>query len=290
MGCPVFNDGNLRLSLPLGNALMQSLLPAPLLVRPMRKLVFMRLLPLRRRSRPKARYGVEPIATIRKLALTGAAALAIGVFVPPFYAGAYRISLIGPTLLAIGCLSLLFSLSLLAFALRGKFNIRDRMIAMIKWRGDEAVLDIRTGRGLVAIAAAKHLRTGTVTAIDNWPPGKESANTLEAVQRNIDIEGVHDRVELRSGDASDIAFVDNSFDAIFCLGGLDTVESPEARELAYGEIARVLKPRGTAIIAGFSTAESCAKALQAAGLKVDGPRSYANAAYTPLSIVKAWKR
>jgi arsenite methyltransferase len=162
----------------------------------------------------KPGYGIDSPYVVRNLFIIGVAALVAGLFVPAFHAWGFRVSLLGPTLLSIGSLTLLLSASMLAYSLRGKFNIRDRMLGMIEWRGDETVLDIGTGRGLLAIGAAKRLRTGTVTGIDTWKPAELSGNTLENTQRNVDIEGVEDRVELRSDDVRNISFVANSFDVV----------------------------------------------------------------------------
>ena len=85
----------------------------------------------------------------------GAVALLAGLFLPSFYAGDFRITLVGPTLLALGSLSLGICASMLAYSFWGKFNIRKRMLGMVRWRGNETVLDLGTGRGLLAIGAAK---------------------------------------------------------------------------------------------------------------------------------------
>ena len=54
---------------------------------------------------------------------------------------------------------------MIAYAERCKFQHRDRMVALVQWRGDEHVLDFGTGRGLPLIAAAKRLITGRATGI-----------------------------------------------------------------------------------------------------------------------------
>lgn len=237
-----------------------------------------------RSGRVKPSYGIDSPQIVRNLFLAGSCAIAAGAFVPVFHAGEIKISLIGPTLLALGCLSLGLCASVLAYSYAGKFNIRNRMLGMVKWRGDEAVLDIGTGRGLVAIGAAKRLRNGTVTGIDAW-----DSDTFDVAQRNVEIEGVADRVELISADARNIGFVDNSFDAVLSLSGLQKLDAG-GREAACREIARVLKPRGIAIVADNSQAASCARALHAAGLVVQGPKSYTIEAYTALAIVVGRKR
>ena len=45
-----------------------------------------------------------------------------------------------------------------------KFRHRDKMLGMVNWRGDERVLDVGTGAGLLLVRAAKKLNTGKGTA------------------------------------------------------------------------------------------------------------------------------
>ncbi len=238
-------------------------------------------------ARSKPDYGIDAPQVTGRLLLAGSCAIVAGLAIQPFHAGGFKISLAGPTFLALGCLSLGLCASMLAWSLRGKFNICNRILSMVQWRGNETVLDIGTGRGLLAIGAAKRLRTGTVTGIDIWD-APASRNTLEMAQRNIEIEGMQDRVELRSGDARDIGFVDNSFDAVLCLLGLHKLEEA-GRDVACQEIARVLKPRGIAIVAGTSHAGSYARAFREAGLIVQEPKSYTREAFTVLALVIARK-
>ncbi len=245
---------------------------------------------LRFRARAKPDYGIDAPRIVRGLLIAGLGATAAGLVMPSFYLTAYKITLIGPTLLALGCLSLGLCGSMLAYSLRGKFNIRNRMLTMIRWRGDEIVLDIGTGRALLAAGAAKRLRSGTVTGIDIWQPSDLTGNTLENAQKNIEIEGVQDRVELRSDDARNIGFVDNSFDVVLSLLCLHKIEDAEGRASACREVARVLKPRGIAVIADCTHTADYARSFEAAGLKVQGPKSHMFEAYTALAIIVAHKR
>jgi arsenite methyltransferase len=237
----------------------------------------------------KPDYGIDSPYVVRNLFIIGVAAVTAGLLVPPFDAWGFRVSLVSPTLLSIGSLSLLLCASMLAYSLRGKFNIRERMLGMVEWRGDETVLDIGTGRGLLAIGAAKRLRTGTVTGIDVWKTAELSSNTLDNTQRVVEIEGVEDRVELRSDDLRNISFVNNSFDVILSLLCIHNIDGEADRDLACREIARVLKPRGVAIIADHTDTSDYAKALARAGLTVETVKSYFFKSYLPLTIVVAKK-
>lgn len=243
----------------------------------------------RLRARPKPRYGIDHPSRLFRLCLAGCAAIVAGLLLPAFTLGEFQLTLIGPTLLALGCLSLALAASMLAYSLWGKFNMRRLMLGAVKWRGDETVFDIGTGTGLLAIGAAKRLRSGTVASIDDWEGAGDFANKLEKAQTNIDLARVHDRVELRNDDPRDIAFVDESFDVALSLAFLHSVGDAGARAKACLEIARVLKPGGVAIIADTAHVKELARAFQAAGLTVEGPKSCLLESFAAIEIVIARK-
>jgi ubiquinone/menaquinone biosynthesis C-methylase UbiE len=169
-----------------------------------------------------------------------------------------------------------------------KFRHRDRMLNLVSWRGDEQVLDIGTGRGLLMIGAAKRLTTGQSIGIDIWREQDLSHNTLDAAMRNAQIEGVADKVELRNGDAQQIPFPDRSFDCVLSNLCLHNIPSREGRATACREIARVLKPGGVALISDFSRTDEYAKAFREEGLATTHSVSFLLAPMF-LRIVKATK-
>ena len=61
----------------------------------------------------------------------------------------------------------------------GKFRHRDRMLKMVNWKGDEIVLDVGTGRGLMMIGAARKLTSGKSVGIDIWSKKDLSGNSME---------------------------------------------------------------------------------------------------------------
>jgi len=67
----------------------------------------------------------------------------------------------------------------------GKLTERDRLLDELPWRGDERVLDVGCGRGLLLIGAA-----------------------------NAQAEGVAERIELCDGDARQLPFDDQTFDVV----------------------------------------------------------------------------
>ncbi len=108
------------------------------------------------------------------------------------------------------------------------------------------VLDIATGTGVVAVAAARRVGpTGTVVATDfvaEWAP-YVAETAAEAGVANVTFE-------VMSAEA--LALPDEAFDAVFCQFGLMFVPD---KLLALREMLRVLKPGGTLGLAVWSVAE-----------------------------------
>jgi|HubBroStandDraft_1064217.scaffolds.fasta_scaffold00479_7 arsenite methyltransferase len=172
-----------------------------------------------------------------------------------------------------------------------KFRHRDRMLNMLKiapWRGDEQVLDVGTGRGLMMIGAAKRLTTGRSVGIDLWRERDLSGNTVEAARRNAQIEGVADKVEMRNADARKMPFPDRSFDCVLSNLCLHNIPSPQGRAAACREIARVLKPGGVALISDFMHTDEYAKAFRDEGLAATSSVAFLLAPML-LKVVKASK-
>ena len=118
----------------------------------------------------KADYGIDAPHTVRNAALAGAAALVVGIGLSltrspsqPTLVNVARILgfFIGAILLPLAGAQILFSKV-------GKFLERDRLLDSILWRGDETVLDVGCGRGVLLVGAAKRLRTGRAVGVDIW--------------------------------------------------------------------------------------------------------------------------
>jgi cyclopropane fatty-acyl-phospholipid synthase-like methyltransferase len=58
----------------------------------------------------------------------------------------------------------------------GKLWARDRLLDGLELRGDETVLDVGCGRGLLLIGAAKRLTTGKAPGVDIWQAEDLSGN------------------------------------------------------------------------------------------------------------------
>ena len=236
----------------------------------------------------KVDYGIDAPGVIRNLVLVGAALLVLAWFVPALHVGPVRIAM-RPT--AWTTCSFLFVEAglMLAYAKFGKFRHRDRMLSLVDWRGDESVLDVGTGRGLLMIGAAKKLTSGRSVGIDIWSKEDLSGNSIENTLRNAELEGVRDRVKVANGDATKMDFSDNSFDVVLSNLCLHNIASREARDRACREIVRVLKPGGKAVISDFKNTAEYAKSFRDSGATARrGGMNWLDT-FPPLRIVQVTK-
>ena len=177
---------------------------------------------------------------------------------------------------------------MLLYSLKGKFRHRDRMLSMANLRGDENVLDIGTGRGLLLVGAAKRLTTGRVVGLDIWKTSDLSGNARQKTEAVLQQEGVADRCRLLERPAQETGLPDASFDVILSNLCLHNISKREERDKACEDIARLLKPGGVVIISDFKNTGRYAKVFQAAGLTVH--RSYhAWDTFPPLTVIEARK-
>jgi arsenite methyltransferase len=197
-----------------------------------------------------ADYGIDAPYVIRNLLIAGAAALllfllmATGVWSGRI--GPVRFGAIGFLFMAIGLAA--GGIGMWWGSKYGKVGEREKLISAIPWRGDEQVLDVGCGRGLLLIGAAKRLTTGKATGIDIWQTQDLSGNKAEATLENARREGVADRVEIQTADMRKMPFGDGTFDVIVSRAAIHNLYSADDRAEAIREIARVLKAGGTAVI------------------------------------------
>lgn len=182
---------------------------------------------------------------------------------------ATRMALAGAVITGLGALALVPGLWGLYYVRIGKFRHRDRLLDRIDWRGDERCLDVGTGGGLMAIGAALRAPRGTAVGIDVWNAADLSGNGPARAKENAALEGVADRVDVRTQDARALPFRDGDFDAVFAMLCLHNIEPDADRRRALVEIARVLAPGGRAVISDLAGTREQAAALRDSGLDVE---------------------
>lgn len=119
---------------------------------------------------------------------------------------------------------------------------RKKAIRLLKKDQPKLILDIATGTGDFAIEALA-LNPDKVIGVDI------SEGMLEMGRKKMIKRGLSEKIELKSGDSEQLPFDDNMFDAIIVAFG---VRNFEHLEKGLGDMYRVLKPGGKAVILEFS--------------------------------------
>ncbi len=206
----------------------------------------------------KPDYGLDAPGVVRNLLVAGGAGLALAAgigagVIPPAIAwtagdGAHNtIGLLGLGL-GPGIACSFTGIAMIWQSRMGKVLGREKLLSKLSWTGREHVVDVGCGRGLMLIGAAKHLTTGKAIGIDIWRAEDLAGNNPEAPLANARAEGVADRVEVRTADMRQLPFEANSVDLVVSCAAIHNLDASADRVTAIGEIARVLKPGGHALI------------------------------------------
>ncbi|WP_376090834.1 class I SAM-dependent methyltransferase [Roseomonas sp. CCTCC AB2023176] len=234
-----------------------------------------------------ARYGVDAPAVMLGLAGGGAVGVAAGVAALAGGSGGFAAA--GAVVGSAALVPLGLGLGMAAYAVAGKRRLRDALLARVPWRGDEVVLDVGAGRGLMAVGAAKRVPRGRVIALDAWRAEDLSGNGPDGLQGNAEIEGVSDRISVVTGDAREMDLPDAGVDVVLSVLCLHNIEPAEDRSRACREIARVLRPGGRAVIADYRGTSGYARDFAAAGLVVRRHETAYGTALSLMSVVEAEK-
>ena len=118
----------------------------------------------------------------------------------------------------------------------------------LELRGKERALDMGCGRCLVAVELAERLPRGSVVGVDLWRGLGPLGGTKEDAERNLQLEGVADRVELVDASMEELPFDDADFDVVTASLSLHRLALAQERGNAMKEMMRVTKPGGRIVI------------------------------------------
>jgi demethylmenaquinone methyltransferase / 2-methoxy-6-polyprenyl-1,4-benzoquinol methylase len=119
---------------------------------------------------------------------------------------------------------------------------RKKAIAAVAQIKPNTILDVASGTGDMAIAAAK-LQPKKITGIDI------AAQMLEVGRKKIAEQNLQQIISLQTGDSELMPFGTGEFDAVMCAYG---VRNFEHLEVGLTEMCRVLRPGGKVVILEFS--------------------------------------
>jgi arsenite methyltransferase len=216
----------------------------------------------------KPDYGIDAPGLVRFFLMAGAVALTIclvavlsSIFeqIPKIIVVAL-FGIAATYLLGMGCFMVYFSKV-------EKLKERDTLLNLVRWSGKELVLDVGCGRGLLLIGSAQRLSSGRAIGIDLWQQQDQANNNPAATQTNAQIEGVADRVEVKTADMRELPFPANHFDIVTSNWTVHNLEAEIDRQKALSEIVRVLKPGGIVLLADIINQAEYAKYLQLCGIE-----------------------
>ena len=215
----------------------------------------------------KANYGVDAPGLVKTFLLISVLCFVTslslwGCFVPQrAWASWVAGLLLVPAVYALGMFCLMLWESLVT-----KIISREVILDKLHWTGAEVVLDVGCGRGLMVVAAARRLTTGRAMGIDIWLQKDQASNHKAVPLVNAQIEGVEDRVTIRTADMRHLPFADGAFDVVVSSWAVHNLDTKEDRLAALKEIYRVLTPEGTLLLTDIVNRKEYAAELQKLGM------------------------
>jgi ubiquinone/menaquinone biosynthesis C-methylase UbiE len=203
----------------------------------------------------KANYGIDAPTVVRNMLLAAAILFVVARLVPQVR-----------WLMWPGFSVLATALVMIFGSKVVKLRLRDKLLNNLQIRGDEQVLDVGCGRGLMLIGAAKRLSTGTATGIDLWRTVDQSGNSPDVTIANAKAEGIESKIKIETGDMTKMPFPDNAFDVVLSSWAIHNIPTKEGRQTAIEEIVRVLKPGGRVAIIDIDAPGEYVETFRARGM------------------------
>src|ERR1051326_2949595 len=239
----------------------------------------------------KADYGLDAPGLVRGFLLSGGTAGIIGIGLllwgaqlPNWLLGGLGIYILLTGVCFAGTSTLMLRCSRV-----GKLHMRDRLLDTLHLAGNEQVLDVGCGRGLLLIGAAKRLPQGRAVGIDLWSQKDQASNSKVATLANAAAEGVAERVQVEDGDMRSLPLPDASFEVVVSSLAIHNIPNGDGRRTAINEIVRVLKPGGNVALLDFTKTGEYAEDLQTAAMQNIQRSKRSLGMWPPVRIVTAVK-
>lgn len=171
----------------------------------------------------------------------------------------------------------------------GKVRVRERLLDGLRLRGDEDVLDLGCGSGLMLLGAAERAPAGTATGVDVWRSRDQAGSSRAQCMANAQRVGVADRVRLIDGDMTDLPFPESSFDLVLACLSVHNLHPSSRRERAMLEAVRVLRPGGRIAVVDIYGTKTYLSVLVAAGMRHPRRSSFLAGIFPPARAVTAQK-
>src|SRR5699024_147053 len=206
------------------------------------------------------RYGIDAPFWVFSLMIVGFVFTLLGVlkFVHPFVLG-------------YGLICLVIGLWMFFYSTIIKVAHREVILNFAQVKAEDELLDVGTGRGLIAIGAAK--RACKVTAIDYWSKWDLAGNSRAALQANIEAENV-ENIKFLEADARDIPYADESFDVVISNFVLHNIKNKKERGKVIQEMWRVLRSNGKLVISDIGKTTASIQTLEELSHKIEKKRFY----------------
>lgn len=238
----------------------------------------------------RADYGIDAPPVVRNLAVGGALIVMVGILFFKLKFTPHLVSLIvGYWGILAGGSMVVTSLLMVWSSKVGKLRQREILIGSLKLQGNETVLDVGCGRGLLLNEAAKHLPRGKAIGVDLWQTMDQSGNKPEVTLQNARAEGVAERVEVKTGDMRALPIPDASVDAVVASLSIHNIPNKEGRAKAIQEIHRVLKPGGQIALLDFMATDEYLASFQALGWRVIDRSGPSFQMFPPVRVVSGRK-
>lgn len=235
----------------------------------------------------KINYGIDAPKVIARLIAIGVLIMLTSILFPAIDINGIKIFTSG--FIWWGISLVLTGILMILYSKLGKFKHRDRILNKIKWNGNEKVLDVGTGRGLLMIGAAKKLTSGKSIGIDIFDAKDLTKNSIERTKANAQTERVAKKVEILKMDILKTDFPNDYFDVIVSNLCLHNIKKSRDRKATCAEIYRIIKPKGTVIISDFIHTREYTRKFRSLGMHVQKEGPYVFDTFPPLTIIRASK-